>query len=149
MDTSEQYIEMCRKAVKVQENWRAKSGDIFAYHSDNSFSDNFGLYVGDIPGRNLKSRHFIRDAGGIKKPLKEIPTDLIWLPRQDDLQGMVVIEKSEWFLTGIATYDTYGFSKEIEYYSHFDSFEKLWLCFVMEKKYNKIWDGSEWVINNG
>lgn len=26
----------------------------------------------------------------------------------------------------------------------FDSYEQLWLAFVMKEKYNKVWDGEKW-----
>jgi hypothetical protein len=28
-----------------------------------------------------------------------------------------------------------------------DSFNELWLAFVMKEKYNKIWNGKDWVKN--
>ncbi len=27
----------------------------------------------------------------------------------------------------------------------FTSMEQLWLAFVMKEKYNKVWDGEEWI----
>lgn len=38
------------------------------------------------------------------------------------------------------------FDGEISSYSYnFDSFEQLWLAFVMKEKYSKQWNGKEWI----
>lgn len=128
MDDTRQYKEMSKEAIEIQSIWIPHWGDFITDTEMDSLSV-------------LMSVNFKKSYGVVNGFDKN---DIIWLPRQDQLQGMVVIEKSEWFLTGIATYDKYGFSKEIEYYGQFDSFEKMWLCFVMEKKYNKIWNDSDW-----
>ena len=63
----------------------------------------------------------------------------VWLPRQDQLQEMVaqdgnlpVWKVEEWFHNWIPR----GARPE--------SFEQLWLAFVMKEKYDKVWDGK-WV----
>ena len=58
----------------------------------------------------------------------EIESPSIWLPRQDQLQGMVEY--------------TVGVNK-------FNSMEQLWLAFVMSEKYNKKWDGKDWIKKRG
>ena len=68
----------------------------------------------------------------------------IWLPRQDQLQEMVC---GGWGLQTICT--------RIEEFSKASdggvsitidgSMEQLWLAFVMKEKYNKIWNGEEWL----
>ncbi len=60
---------------------------------------------------------------------------IIWLPRQDQLQEM---------LGGLEQIEDYPFFT-LKGVAKIDSMEQLWLAFVMKEKYNKIWDGSEWV----
>jgi len=61
----------------------------------------------------------------------------IWLPRQDQLQEM--------FNDNINyTIQIQGFGEILEFYGC-QSWEQLWLAFVMKEKYNKTWNGEEWV----
>jgi hypothetical protein len=71
----------------------------------------------------------------------------VWLPRQDQLQDMVL--EKDVYLTGVF-YDLYEFSGEYLYGDDGDtvilhSFEQLWLAYVMRKKYGKVWGGKKWV----
>jgi hypothetical protein len=135
------YVKMCGKAQEIQELWEPRAGDIFAYELDNPFSDNFGIYLGDIPtSKKHLSRHFIRDIGGITKGFRRFEKEkYIWLPRQDQLQEMceppldvLLMEFWEWL-------------PKYEVGVKFTSMEQLWLSFVMKEKYEKVWDGEEWV----
>jgi len=64
----------------------------------------------------------------------------IWLPRQDQLQGMVggnpvALESAfHLFLDAYPTNIVQGA----------ESMEQLWLAFVMGEKHNKIWTGEKW-----
>jgi len=81
----------------------------------------------------------------------------IWLPRQDQLQGMVDphIFNSPWFIWGKFKDFVAGkwwvngvCEMRPEHYSYiaqFQSFEQLWIAFVMHELHNKHWSGSEWV----
>ncbi|MCJ7669584.1 MAG: hypothetical protein MUO61_03590 [Dehalococcoidia bacterium] len=65
---------------------------------------------------------------------------LVWLPRQDQLQEI---------------YGDYPKCVEAIYMSEeacipfnwcdFSSMEQLWLAYVMKDKYNKVWNGEDWV----
>jgi len=112
MDTSKEYIEMCEKAVEVQDEWNPKGRDYRA--------------VG-------KERFNV------------------WLPRQDQLQGMVgyMVGYNIWFEKLHRFYD---WLQEIEdIYSwdskctKFTSMEQLWLAFVQLELYGKTWNGKDWV----
>jgi len=82
---------------------------------------------------------------------------LWWLPRQDDLQKMMLNETKleSWRLLWVfASWleeehpETEDFSGEITYkweHSPLLSMEKLWLAFVMKEKCGKVWDGEKWV----
>ena len=85
-----------------------------------------------------------------------------WLPRQDQLQEMVLeaFGKEAWFggfcnstemldLAFEFTCFCYDVSSaemlEInEYAKQFTSMEQLWFAFVMKEKNNKTWDGENW-----
>ena len=83
--------------------------------------------------------------------------EYIWLPRIDQLQEIMseslweMIDKfADWLPIGNSVeYGVIGsvcWAKHKEYTSQFTSMEQLWLAFVMKKKYNKIWNGEEWVV---
>jgi len=62
----------------------------------------------------------------------------VWLPRQDQLQEMIGGDiQYRWDRCNEFWFDiTHSVG----------SFEQLWLAFVMKEKFNKIWNGEEWVI---
>jgi hypothetical protein len=122
MDTGPEYIKMCEKAEEIQE-YKAYNPMSFYYHKNLKGSE-------VCEGRNLIS----------------IATS-VWLPRQDQLQ--------EIFLNGLGpihSTDLAGmFGKfadrlhKSEQFLRDYSMEQLWLAFVMKEKYNKVWDGEDWV----
>jgi hypothetical protein len=77
-----------------------------------------------------------------------------WLPRQDQLQEMIIIENAKFpvyvlerkFNTFI---DHIGEIYHPKIWQKFDSMEQLWLVFVMKEKFNKIWDGETWIEEKG
>lgn len=63
------------------------------------------------------------------------PLFLIWLPRQDQLQEMVGCTAGSWKIILSKLMDS----------EYFYSLEQSWLAFVMKNKYNKTWNGEDWV----
>ncbi len=68
-----------------------------------------------------------------------------WLPRQDQLQGMVktrdrLLDCSKFF--SFACY--YGVDHIEDIQDEKVSMEQLWLAFVMKEKHNKVWNGEQW-----
>jgi len=136
MDKTEQNIKMCEKAVKIQEAWEPKEGD-YAY------SQRGGVYV------LFTQVILIGDALGRFK------FDHTWLPRQDQLQEMAwkdIVEKDP--LRGICVprqkpeililkFKQYVFGDGS--YLQLETLEQLWLAFVMQEKFNKTWNGEEWI----
>ncbi len=68
--------------------------------------------------------------------------DLIWLPRQDQLQEMIRDGSVHFNLLA-------GFWRELtvygcikKYYIQFNSMEQLWLAFVMHELHGLRWDGA-------
>lgn len=142
MNTSEMaiYIKMCGKATKIQGNWYPKVGDLVLPT---------GFCSPQIIGVDSQS-HFIFANGGKQVDLNSA----IWLPDQDQLQGMVEVTPE-----GIITYLCY-FSNTVilpvslddadlqarhDYWMDFKSWEQLWLAFVMDQKYHKTWNGEDWI----
>ena len=132
MDTSIEYIEMCRKAEEIQKEWVFEDGDYL--YKDRVYCWS-GYSATDYPG---------------------YPQDGVFLPRQDQLQEMFILkEMSKQF---DATDD--NFSKEMQIlvrsvnfnhfveknFEKFNSFEKYWLAFVMKIKYGKLWVNGCWMI---
>jgi hypothetical protein len=146
MDTSKEYIEMCRKAEEVQKLWKPVPGD-FAY--DIRYKDPIIIINYDkntyIYGFNLVNELEFEEC----VLYFNSENDLIWRPRQDQLQGMLF---TKWYhqdeVAQISTFSNWckqnwiwGNSTE----GHcFNSHEQLWLAFVMHEKYQKKWDGKKW-----
>ena len=141
MDTTKEYIKMC-DCPEIQEkgfeNGDEKTHSFYVCKVCHTLlSEDDGYYYGNID---------CEDHNGT-----------MWLPRQDQLQDMVkgYISNFQAFMGGVATkkYDEnlalIRDQEEYEYYIHFDTMEKLWLAFVMEKMYGMRWDGKEWRYQAG
>ena len=74
----------------------------------------------------------------------------IWLPRQDQLQAMVIDntpnpDKLGSLLSRFWVFCSCFYQGKLTF-EVFTSMEQLWLAFVMKEKYNKTWDGTDWII---
>jgi hypothetical protein len=129
MDTSKEYIKMCIKAVEIQRLW--KSPPDLGLPDFVACCDH-GL-VCDID----EDREYRCDECPV------YPDNLCWLPRQDQLQemipGSVVTVSAE--ILRMNSLNNSEWSKRFEIHH----MEKLWLAFVMHKKFSKIWNGEDWV----
>ena len=157
MDTSAEYIKMCETADEIQEPWNHRllgyEPNLFdvvyypkwlavGYACDNSESRPSGgkLKIW-FPDKDNKEIWF-------KISGKFFMFELIWLPRQDQLQEMLGAHKLEAMillinqLAGVVCSNDQWIEKF--YYRKCNSMEQLWLSFVMQKKFNKIWNGEEW-----
>jgi hypothetical protein len=153
MDTSQEYILMCEKAVEVQEGWESQVGDYgFLSHP----LDQRIVFVAGEPW-SLLTPVIFPFAIGNNKDLKR-KENLRWLPRQDQLQGMVpeiknklhVIFRFIDFLQASYTKKT-AQRAFVVLYNMLDngaSMEQLWMAFVMKEKYNKTWNGKDWEPTN-
>jgi len=156
MDTSETYIKMC-DCPELQEQWRVACGDYCLITKP----DNRIVIVveGNLEIRTSAS-NFVTvtfpESYGRNTDLKKLD-NLIWLPRQDQLQEMVglelledthlVIWKTLWNTSlkmEITKKDKVTRKQQYWYYVEGESMEQLWLTFVMKEKYNKIWSVKEW-----
>ena len=139
MDTSETYIKMCEKATEIRANHEYVEGDIVAYLRSKNYQK-FSWASEGKPQIELYVEGHIFDITKI---------EFCWLPRQDQLQEMVP--------TKIA--GTKPNLKMISEFTHFfdywdtmgipailTTWEQLWLAFVMKEKYNKAWNGEDWIV---
>lgn len=121
MDKSPEYIKMCGKAVEIQGNWELlKSGDYYY--------DMFGCFV------NIVDKIYNNEP---KVDIEERNnSEYIWLPKQDQLQEMMNEDAYIWF-------------KNCWDYVQCEplplSAEMVGLERVMKEKYNKTWNGEDWI----
>ena len=151
MDDSKQYIEMCEKAVEIQQlrgrlKWEAWD---YVYASDDGDPE-----VLVVSGYCTDSGFYGLEAGSEEWPEDEcVPKGAIWLPRQDQLQEMVGVKtvgEFENFASGnymMGWDDGSAWLRLDGYRCDYDSYslEQFWLCVVMKEKYNKVWNGEDWV----
>ena len=120
MDTSETYIKMCEEAEEIQS---LRQCDPMSWYYHKGFGCNEV-----VEGRNL-----------VNVALS------IWLPRQDQLQEMVDIGDWITVLSRFAIF-AFGGKRVIDGTPHnVFTMEQLWLAFCMHEKYNKVWNGEEWI----
>lgn len=152
MDTTPENIKKCKKAEEIQKEWKPQQGDIFF----DSEIDEKQIYIEKtqekfgIPFKFNKKLGFGIVMTGIfvcdscqeetdLYPFNKFypQDDLIWLPRQDQLQKMIDNPPVWQFHYFVQELTRQGIQSM--------SYEQLWLAFVMKEKYNKIWNGDEWV----
>ena len=125
MDTSQEYIKTC-DCPEIQDGWKPEVGD---------WADK-----GVIVGRRKDFfiiRRWTSPLSGCAVEYNK--SQLIFLPRQDQLQGMVmpvvgnipegmILYISKWLVTAEQAYG---------------SMEQLWLAFVMWELYQKKWNAEK------
>jgi hypothetical protein len=127
MDKSSHYIKMCESTKVIQKQWKPEFGDFFV-------SMSLGLTSPCQP--------IISDLEKKVSYLKSIKA--AWLPRQDQLQEMVLDNYATPWDLAIA-FSNVLMGENASYFEKFDSMEKLWFAFIMLEKYKKKWNDGEWV----
>ncbi len=134
MDTSEQYVKMCWEAVEIQNLYDSEKADPLLNDVLISYKDN----MGKLPDIN--------------------EDDLIWLPRQDQLQYIhgnkyLHLDGIEhpynfihWLHQGYKNKKKFDYIPYASIESIVDTWEKFWLVFVMYECYGKIWqlESNSW-----
>ena len=130
---------MCEKAEEIQKLWKYKMGDWFFQDTkvdilEQNFQD-------DYKGDEWKTRKVRIFGSGENKA--------IWLPTQEQLQGMVkgkIIHIWGTFNSLDMAVSSIDRNKRDSHKvcSKSKSMNELWLAFVMKEKYNKIWTGKDW-----
>lgn len=134
MDTSPEYIRMCEKAVEIQSLWKPLGGDIFMGWADVDI-----VMDGEEPKELVIGSEIW---GDYVRPMKG---HSVWLPRQDQLQDLLWPEGHDLTLGECQLVWEFA-RKNREKLADFNSWEKLWLCFLMSENFNKTWNGEDWVI---
>ena len=149
MDTSKEYILMCEKAEEIQKLWKPAFADYLQ-----SMQGAIEIITKAKEKLNSKTKAYPEYLLGMTfgkggecswKGYKKLKgCNCIWLPRQDQLQGMV---KGIYEFKLCAEYQmVYHFQKFTKKCKFTDwSMEQLWLAFVMKEKYQKTWESENWV----
>ena len=138
MDDSEIFRKMADHE-KIQGLWEPKVGDQFWGVGQKELY----IFVGK-PAPELKQDcYVIPPSGGCHR--YGFPAGRIWLPRQDQLQEMIVTDFgcNEAFNTYYLLDGFYKFLNLPKSAVELNSMERLWLAFVMNELHNLRWDG-EW-----
>lgn len=167
MDTSKEYILMCKLSDEIQElKYKYPQAYYFIetkpndYMVDNSSENepcnpcktrlNACMQFHSYGGWSRKGwiYIFLGNYPPLKAIKKEIWDTFVYLPRQDELQALCRFCYSPWdlinmfqrYLSGGLGW-WFGFS-ESNYPK--PSMEQLWLAFVMKKIFGKVWNGKTW-----
>ena len=162
MDTSLEYIRQCEQAEEIQEIWsHAKLSlyPVFCFDKSTKkllvtvvISDDFADFINGRPSphpNTLELSFEYEPDGGFEPKERKEPS--IWLPSQDQLQAMVGdFERCLSVISSITLVNQGiifpGNERRYDWIlQRCTSMEQLWLAFVMREKFNKIWDGKEWV----
>jgi len=132
MDTSPKYIKMCEKAEELQKMYL-----IGEYPHDETIKDFLAckkhksliVWTGD---------QFDCGLFGADKNY------VIWLPRQDQLQAIILEKHPTWDWLHLLSQACC--SGSVIPCGWIDSGEKYWFAFAMREKYHKVWDTQkeEW-----
>jgi hypothetical protein len=167
MDTSIQYIQMCDTAKEIQDQVKTDEGIVYAQKWCGwNKQVNYNTYIG-IDKYKYDKDVYISD-GEEKKMNERWLEKLIWLPRQDQLQQMILMEtdlfvdyngdiktlETHW-LTNLLTefHDFFNkryLNKTFGAEPNFKSFEQAWLSYVMKEVYRKQWnpETKQWIPPN-
>jgi len=152
MDTSKEYIEMCKDAIEIQKihqynNEFVKSGDWFSckFHEMVIFED--GVYPVCDAVIHSGSKEFIIKERRFMNHVYLPERNRVWLPRQDQLQDMIgTYQEAYSLMYHYKNTPLYSIGNKPYYpFNVMTSAEILWLCFVMHELYSKKWSGTEWV----
>ncbi len=143
MDTSETYIKQCAKASEIQSLRKATQKEL-DYHGKASPHWQPGDFYTCTTGRGRFD--------GIISEGEDNPPDMfkpVWLPRQDQLQEIVKNAQSgDWLFDLLDGFHDFALGNGIygtSTHYKFESMEQLWLAFIMKGKYNKVWNGKDWI----
>lgn len=146
MDKTKIYIKMCEKSTEIQK-----------------------LRPNDLKSSYMNWFCVIRENGEPAEPFGFYGQycldylEEVWLPRQEQLQKMLITDKKfidSWVgekdckkvsldtLIYAFYRESLDFDRDDEHIGlkfAFSSMEQLWLAFIMKEKYNKTWNGEDWV----
>ena len=141
MDETETYIKMCGKATEIQ---ALMTRDMKRDPRNYAYCPTHDTMVNVIFG----------EYECVECPVKWVKGDSIdaWivLPRQDQLQDMY--KRANNFpdlYEKIAEFSSFCDKLFEATNVIFNSYEQLWLAFLMSERYQKTWDGENWISSTG
>jgi len=139
MDTSKEYMEMCKKAEEIQSLWVLTIGDFVIHRNKSLETNDFFIATRIIPN------YF---------------QDYIWLPRQDQLVKLYCNTPSTFLqelieeiydekcvVAGDYHVDYLDVNAGIKPAYQFETIEQVYLNFLMTKRFDLMWDKEQkdWV----
>lgn len=158
MDTSAEYIEMCRKATEIRASHTPQIGDWYHtpiidawYPNNDPEPENRVVCEGD---EHERIYNMLRPWAGYCDPSNydNVIKESVWLPRQDQLQERCQVLRNCGALgfTDAMSFFVRQLRKSrilssAELLPYFKCPEQLLLAMLMHDEFNKSWDGKEWV----
>ena len=139
MDTSKEYILMSEKAVKIQEHEPA-AWDYYYLLEDRKHPWD-GVFV--LSGYTTDGGYYGPDPYVLMSDSFKFHKR-IWLPRQDQLQGMVC-DEYRLQMPGFIVNDL-NIWCQANLLAEYRSMEQLWLALVQKTNHNEFWNGEDWII---
>lgn len=131
MDTSEEYVLMCRGAEELRKTWTWKEGDFYAgkvhtCHNEDFNKIDWPIEYGGVCSEDHDPNYRVNCG--------ENWYSEVWpLPRDDQLMELSGLD-----------WDLY-YHDLVKRYSEYDSAERAGLAMIMYTKYGKKWDGEKWI----
>lgn len=138
MDYTGTFINMCIKATEIQERWQHVPGDFFTTINGEVAVLSKWSSLMPLEYQVVNNEHET-DRG--------VP--YTWLPRQDQIQGMLyeIWDESISFMEKqnnlIDFFDAYGINGT-KSQRDFKTMEQAWIALLMKEQYNKLWNGEDW-----
>lgn len=142
MDTSNEYVKMCEMAHELRETkfpaGHLTDGDFIAYRVKSNGNEVVAAVIGEEDTMQLHA-----DVCGDK-------VEYWWLPRQDQIQKNLlktVLKEDKiplFFLRQLYEWLWIEYERNHDHGVVFDTMEKVWLAFLMDKKYGKKWIQEKW-----
>lgn len=133
MDTSDEYIAMCRHAREIQEIWQPEDGDFFYY---NTAVETIGRYTDFLCPVDYVQEY----------PVSQ--KDCVWLPRLDQLVDLVrehYINISTIQQSAIRVLcSLFDCEHNISLLHSIQTPEQYILSELYQEKYSKWWNGEDW-----
>lgn len=145
MDTSERYINMCRKATELQATWIPSGADWVYFIPLNPTLDSYG-WEGKEGGwsgviilavTETDAGYYGPDTDTIDEYLKN--KKVFWLPRIDQLIDMSH-ENWQHFVEKCAYNSEYWVPKDDHTTMEIQAIQR-----IMGRQYNKSWSGEDWI----
>ena len=151
MDFTKEYVEMCSKAVEIQkrqpipDSQDSKDWEYASFYYLSEVKDIRLLKWDSDEGHPIVGGYSSNDPNEEK----------VWLPRQDQLQesledtltfGEQLTRFKNFYRSFYPNFRDDEFKGVRDSWCLFNSWEKIWLAFIMYINYGKVWNGDDWEV---